>query len=34
MAKPLILNKPASFQIQEMIKKLLEVEDASGFNKE
>jgi hypothetical protein len=34
MTKPLILNKPASFQIQEMIKKLLEVEDASGFNKE
>ena len=34
MTKPLILNKPASFQFQEMIEKLLELEDASGFNKE
>ena len=34
MTEPLILNKPASFQLQEMIERLLEVEDASGFNKE
>ena len=34
MTKPLILNKPASFQLQEMIEKLLKVEDASGFNKQ
>lgn len=33
MAKPLILNEPASFQFQEMIEKLLELEDVSGFNK-
>ena len=34
MTKPLILNEPASFQLQEMIEKLLKLEDASGFNKE
>nr|QNL31661.1 MAG: hypothetical protein [Bacteriophage sp.] len=34
MTKPLILNEPASFQLQEMIEKLLELEDASGFNKQ
>ena len=34
MAKPLILNEPASFQLQEMIERLLELEDASGFNKQ
>jgi hypothetical protein len=34
MTKPLILNEPASFQLQEMIKKLLELEDASGFPKQ
>ena len=34
MTKPLILNKPASFQLQEMIEKLIELEDASGLNKE
>jgi hypothetical protein len=34
MTKPLILNEPASFQLQEMIEKLLELEDANGFNKE
>lgn len=33
MTKPLILNKPASFQFEEMIERLLELEDASGFNK-
>ena len=33
MTKPLILNEPASFQLQEMIEKLLELEDANGFNK-
>ena len=34
MTKPLILNEPASFQFEEMIEKLLELEDASGFNKQ
>jgi hypothetical protein len=34
MTKPLILNEPASFQLQEMIEKLLELKDANGFNKE
>jgi hypothetical protein len=33
MTKPLILNEPASFQLQEMIEKLLELKDANGFNK-
>jgi hypothetical protein len=34
MTKRLILNEPASFQFEEMIEKLLELEDASGFNKQ
>ena len=34
MTKPLILNKPASFQLQEMIERLLELEDASGYKEE
>jgi len=33
MTEPLILNEPASSQLQEMIERLLELEDASGFNK-
>ena len=31
MTKPLILNEPASFQFQEMIEKLLELEDVNPF---
>lgn len=31
MAKPLILNEPASFQFQEMIEKLLELENVNPF---